>query len=121
MRSRMDKGKAARRRGKPTLEALYDELRGNGWEPGKILGWDDEERDHWYGKLLASGTSWKLLPLACVSYELLKHEQPDTVRGNMYQVVSNAPWLLPDTSDKSYDRIQGLLNRLRLNGTIPFK
>jgi hypothetical protein len=51
--------------------------------------------------------------------ELLAAHQPDTVRGNMYLVVS-AGWL-PDTSDKSYDRIQRLLNRLRERGTVPFR
>jgi hypothetical protein len=51
--------------------------------------------------------------------ELLAAHEPDTVRGNMYLVVS-AGWL-PDTSDKSYDRIQRLLNRLRERGTVPFR
>jgi hypothetical protein len=37
----------------------------------------------------------------------------------MYLVVS-AGWL-PDTSDKSYDRIQRLLTRLRRSGTIPYE
>jgi hypothetical protein len=69
--------------------------------------------------LCESGTSFKNLPLASVSVELLKAHQPDTVRGNMYLVVS-AGWL-PDTSDKSYDRIQRLLNRLRERGTVPFR
>ena len=61
------------------------------------------------------------LPLAAVSLEDLYANKPDTVRGNMYMVVSNEPWLLPDTSDKSYDRVQTLLNRLRENGTIPMR
>jgi hypothetical protein len=45
--------------------------------------------------------------------------QPDTVRGNMYLVVSHG-WL-PDTGRRSYCRIQRLLNRLRLCGRVPFE
>jgi hypothetical protein len=41
-----------------------------------------------YNKLLGSGTTWPNLPFACVCYELLALNKPDTVRGNMYQVVS---------------------------------
>jgi hypothetical protein len=77
------------------------------------------KRDRWYRALLDSGTAWKNLPLACVSLELLAAHEPDTVRGNMYLVVSHG-WL-PDTGKKSYSRIQRLLNRLRLRGTVPFE
>jgi hypothetical protein len=93
-------------------------MRDCGLEPGSVAGWEDEAIEKNYNKLIKSGTTAKNLPLACVSVEYLAAHQPDTVRGNMYLVVS-AGWL-PDTSDPSYDRIQRLLNRLRENGTIPF-
>jgi hypothetical protein len=103
---------------KARLASLFAALRAQGWGPGQAAGWDGEVLDRNYGVLLESGTSWKNLPLTCVAVELLAQHQPDTVRGNMYLVVS-AGWL-PDTSEKSYNRIQRLLNRLRLNGTVPF-
>jgi hypothetical protein len=101
------------------LAALFDALRARGWEPGQAAGWEGEELERNYLVLVRSGTTWKNLPLVAVSVELLAAHQPDTVRGNMYLVVS-AGWL-PDTSDTSYDRIQRLLNRLRENGTVPFR
>jgi hypothetical protein len=106
------------RRAKANLGSLFAILRNGGWEPGKVVGWGKEETERNYGILLDSGTAWKNLPLTCVAVELLAIHQPDTVRGNMYQVVSHR-WL-PDTGKKSYRIIQRLLNRLRLNGTIKF-
>jgi hypothetical protein len=103
---------------KARLASLWDTLRAKGWEPGQATSWEGEDLEQNYTLLLQSGTKWKNLPLACVAVELLAQHQPDTVRGNMYLVVS-AGWL-PDTGDKSYDRIQRLLNRLRENGTVPF-
>jgi hypothetical protein len=103
---------------KARLASLLDALRSKGWEPGQAAGWSAAEVERNYGILLQSDTAWKNLPLVCVAVELLAAHQPDTVRGNMYLVVS-AGWL-PDTSRKSYSRIQRLLNRLRLNGTLDF-
>jgi hypothetical protein len=92
-------------------------MRSHGWTPGKVAGWTDAAKN--YGVLLGSGTAWKNLPLACAAVELLAAHKPDTVRGNMYLLVSYG-WL-PDTGKKSYSRIQRLLNRLRINGTVPFE
>jgi hypothetical protein len=100
------------------LASLFASLRAQGWEPGQAAGWRGEDLDHSYSALLNSGTTAKNLPLACVSVELLCEHQPDTVRGNMYRVVS-AGWL-PDTTERSYNRIQRLLNRLRVGRTVPF-
>jgi hypothetical protein len=58
-------------RRKPSLDSLFALLRQKGVEPGSLAGWDEEDRDKSYRALLASGTSWKNLPLACVSVELL--------------------------------------------------
>ena len=106
------------RRAKPNLGSLFAILRDRAWEPGKLAGWNERETEKNYRILLDSRTAWKNLPLACVSTELLAVHHPDTVRGNMYLVVSRG-WL-PDTGKKSYRIIQRLLNRLRLRGTIRF-
>jgi hypothetical protein len=103
---------------KTKLATVLGRVRAQGWEPGRVTGWTAEQVEHSYGALCKSGTTMKNLPLACVSVELLAAHQPDTVRGNMYLVVS-AGWL-PDTSKKSYDRIQRLLNRLREVGAVPW-
>jgi hypothetical protein len=103
---------------KPNLASLFATLRTRGWEPGHAAGWDGEALERNYRRLLSSGTTWKKLPLACVAVELLAAHQPDTVRGNMY-LVTSAGWL-PDTSKQSYSQVQRLLNRLRINGNVPF-
>jgi hypothetical protein len=104
---------------KARLASLFATLRSQGWEPGQVAGWEGETLEKNYCILCEAGTTAKLLPLSCVAVELLAAHQSDTVRGNMYLVVSAG--FLPDTSNKSYDRIQRLLNRLRENGTIPFE
>lgn len=104
---------------KTRLAALYASMRSQGWEPGHVDEWNAELTEKNYHALMNSGTKGKNLPLACAAVELLAAHQPDTVRGVMYLVVSRG-WL-PDTSDKSYDRVQRLLNRLREKGTIPFQ
>jgi len=109
----------SRRGKKARLASLFDILRHRGWEPGRAAGWDAAATLESYQNLIGGGTSSKNLPLACVSVELLVQHKPDTVRGNMYRVVS-AGWL-PDTSKPSYNRIQRLLNRLRIKRQIPFE
>ncbi len=116
---RTESGRIGDRGGKAKLVSLFDTLRSNGWEPGDIAGWDDDAVNNNYKIIVDSGTSTKNLPLASVAIEFLAAHAPDTVRGNMYLVVSSG-WL-PDTSRKSYGRIQRLLNRLRENGTISFE
>jgi hypothetical protein len=64
-------------------------VRDQGWEPGQAAGWEGEDLERSYLALVRSGTTWKNLPLAAVSVELLAAHQPDTVRGNMYLVVSH--------------------------------
>jgi hypothetical protein len=108
-----------RLKGLASLDALFAKLRANGWEPGQAAGWEGDDLLSSYRALWRSGTRAQNLPLACVATELLAAHEPDTVRGNMYLVVS-AGWL-PDTSDKSYDRIQRILCRLREVGTVPWK
>jgi len=106
------------KRTKAKLVTLFAELRRGGFEPGSVTGWTGTDLAKSYKAIAESGTSAKNLPVAAVATEYLAAHQPDTVRGNMYLVVS-AGWL-PDTGKTSYNRIQRLLNRLRENYTIPF-
>ena len=99
--------------------SLIDTLRAHGWEPGARAGWSEAETAQAYATFCRSGTWAKNLPFAAVTCELLAQNQPDSVRGTMYQVVSNS-WLLQDTSDESYDRVQRLLRRYREDGIVPW-
>ena len=103
---------------KTKLDSLFKTLTAKGWIPGKAVGWNEEQTKRSYAILCNAQMKADNLPLACVATELLAKHQPDTVRGVMYSVVS-AGWL-PDTSHKSYSRIQRLLNILRKRGVIPF-
>src|SRR5690242_19784306 len=95
---------------KNRLVSLLDTLKAGPYQPGK-LGWDDENRQSNCEILVRSGFAEKTLPLAAVALDLLAERQPDTVRGIMYAAVS-VGWL-PDTSHKSYSRIQRILNIVR--------
>ncbi len=103
---------------KTILVSLSAELRDRGWSPGAVAGWDETEVERIHGILARAGLRRKTLPLACVVVELAAERSPDTVRGIMYAVVS-AGWL-SDTSDKSYGRVQRILNMLRKRRIIPF-
>lgn len=104
---------------KTRLASLLESLRSRGWEPGAVAGWDEADVGRVYGRLIKSQFNGDNLPLACVATELLAARQPDTVRGIMYAVVS-AGWL-PDTGEKSYNRIQRLLKALRTKNVVPYK
>jgi hypothetical protein len=111
---------AVKDRTKARLASVFAALRAQGWEPGRANGGEDRELiERIYRIMCETKIRTANLPLACVAVELLAAHEPDTVRGNMYLVVSAG--FLPDTSDKSYDRIQRLLRNLRENGTIPFE
>ena len=58
------------------------------------------------------------LALAIVATDILIREQPITLRGLMYRVVS-AGWL-PSTDREHYTRIGRLMTRLREAGVVPF-
>ena len=100
------------------LIALRSDLANCGWIPGAGAGWDEAETERMYRSLVETGLQRKTLPLAGVVAELAAERSPDTVRGIMYAVVS-VGWL-PDTSRKSYMRVQRILDRLRKLRIIPF-
>lgn len=103
---------------KTKLDSVLQHLRDNGWEPGHRANWDDEAVERNYGIIAGRRIAAKNLPLACVVGEILACEQPDTVRGCLYQCVS-AGWL-PDTSKTSYMKIQRLLGEMRRKRIIPY-
>ena len=100
------------------VDILRVELGERGWSPGAVAGWDEVEVFRMYRSLAETGLQRKTLPLAGVVAELAAERSPDTVRGIMYAVVS-VGWL-PDTSRKSYMRVQRILDRLRKLRIIPF-
>ena len=106
---------------KSKLVSLFETLAAGGWVPGEVAGWREDyallARN--YGAIASAQMKGENLALSAVAVELLAREQPDTVRGVMYQVVS-AGWL-PDTSAVSYGRIQRLLTALRRKRIIPFE
>src|ERR1044071_8881113 len=91
---------------KSKLVSLLEALKAGPYQPK--AGWENETRLRNCEILVNAGFAGKTLPLAAVAVELLGQRQPDTVRGVMYSVVS-AGWL-PDTSNKSYGKIQRLLD-----------
>jgi len=93
-----------------SLDSLLDELRRNGWEP--CLPRSS------YGNIQATRLRNKNLPLACVAAEIIAEEQPVTLRGLFYRVVS-AGWL-PSTDNMHYTRLGRVMNTLREDGVVPF-
>jgi hypothetical protein len=67
---------------------------------------------------LSTGLRGKNLPLAAVATEIALKEQPVTLRGLFYRVVS-AGWL-PSTDKKHYDRLGRLMTTLREQSVVPF-
>ena len=100
------------------LVSLLDRLLGHGWVPGAYAGWPPTAIMPLYAALAEGRTQTSKLPFASITTELLAANQPDTVRGTMYLAVSAG--LLPDTGNPSYNKVQGLLKRLRNTGVIPF-
>jgi len=101
---------------KTRLVSLLEKLRSCPYQPEG--GWDDSRIIRNCGVLVRAGLAAKTLPLAAVAVELLTERKPDTVRGIMYAVVSAG--MLPDTGERSYGRIQRILNVLRKKRAIPF-
>jgi hypothetical protein len=97
-------------RTKTNLASVLDTLQAEGWEPGLT-----EES---YQNILGTGLRRKNLPLACVATEIALREQPLTLRGLMYRVVS-VGWL-PSTDREHYNRLGRILTTLREAGVVPF-
>jgi len=78
---------AAQPAGVEALDQVFASLRVRGWTPGL--------EPELYEGIACCGFRQKLLPLAIVATEILSEEQPMSLRGLFYRVVS-AGWL-PDT------------------------
>lgn len=100
------------------LVSLLDLFLDHGWEPGACAGWSPTRIMGLYTRLAEGRTQASNLPFAAITCELLAANQPDTVRGTMYLVVSSG--LRTDTGSSPYNKVQGLLKRLRNTGVVPF-
>ena len=94
-----------------SVSRLRGELERGGWEPGLAQAW--------YQEIVEAKFRGKNLALAAVATEICHDEQPLTLRGLFYQVVS-AGWL-PSTDRKHYDRLGRLLCTLRETSVLPFE
>jgi hypothetical protein len=99
------------RRTKRNLGSILDALRAKGREPGLT-----EES---YRNIIDAGFRSKNLPLASVATEFALEQNPITLRGLLYLVVS-AGWL-PGTDGEHYDRLKRVMKTLRESGVVPFE
>ena len=96
---------------KTNLDSVLAQVRSRGWNP--TLTEDS------YRSIIDSGLRSKNLPLACVASQIAYDEQPITLRGLMYRIVS-AGWL-PSTDRQHYTRVGRVMTTLRETGVIPFR
>jgi hypothetical protein len=95
---------------KTDLDSLLRILRDGGWNP------ELEEKS--YRDIMGTSLQAKNLPLACVATEIAIDENPITLRGLMYRLVS-AGWL-PSTDKEHYARTGRVLTVLREIGIVDF-
>jgi hypothetical protein len=86
-------------------------MRARGWEPTLT----EESRRN----IVGTGLRSKNLPLAFVATQLALEENPITLRGLMYRVVS-AGWL-PSTDREHHTRLGRVMTALREAGVAPFR
>lgn len=84
-------------------------------EYGYTIALDEESVNN----IVASGLNTKNLVLACVATDILLDEQPITLRGLFYRVVSAG--LLPSTDAKHYRRLNRVMTTLREFGVVDFR
>lgn len=99
-----------RRRTLPNLGSIRDRIAEKGFQVGLT---DDS-----LTSIQSCGFRGNNLELAIVATDILCDEQPITLRGLTYQVVS-AGWL-PSTDQKHYKRLGRLMTRLRELGVVSF-
>jgi len=81
-------------------------------------GWETKLTDRTIQNIIDTGIRGKNLPLSVVACEIALEQNPLTLRGLMYQVVS-AGWL-PSTDNQHVARLGRLLTILRERGLVPF-
>jgi hypothetical protein len=99
------------RRQKTDLDSLLEGLRERGWKPTLSI--------ESYQNIIGAGLRSKNLPLAFVATQLALEQNPITLRGLLYRVVS-AGWL-PSTDREHYTRLGRILTALREADVVPFK
>jgi hypothetical protein len=102
---------SARTRRKTDLDSLLAQVRVGGWDPTLT--------EHTYRNIIGAGLRSKNLPLAFVATQLALEQNPITLRGLLYRVVS-AGWL-PSTDREHYTRLGRILTALREAAVVPFK
>jgi len=91
-------------------ERLQAELENQGFEPTLT--------PESYQSIIDLGFRDKSLPLAAVATQISLEENPITLRGLMYRIVSAG--LLPSTDKKHYARLGRLMTTLRERGVVQF-
>ncbi len=99
------------KRKKTELDSVLARLRERGWNPSLS--------EQSYRNIIAAGLRLKNLPLASVATQLALEQNPVTLRGLMYRVVS-AGWL-PSTDREHYTRLGRIMTTLREAGIVPLK
>jgi hypothetical protein len=95
---------------KANLDSVLGQLIDRGWAPTLT--------EQSYFNIIDAGLRSKNLPLAFVATQIALEQQPITLRGLLYQVVS-AAWL-PSTDREHYTRVGRLMTTLRERGVVPF-
>lgn len=92
------------------LDSILQVMKDQGFKPGLSR--------QSYERIVATGVHTKNLPLAFVATQVALQQQPITLRGLMYQIVSSG-WL-PSTDKEHYNRLGRLMTGLREAGIVPF-
>ena len=100
---------------KTKLDSVLSELQAKGWD---ALPAFSHFCAYWGKGIISTGLRVKNLSLAFVATEILVQENPITLRGLFYRVVS-AGWL-PSTDKKHYARLGRIMKTLREEGVVPF-
>ena len=98
------------RRTKSDLDSILRDLNGRGF--------DLTLKASCYEDIAASGITSANVPLAIVASQLLVNENPVTLRGLFYRVVSCG--MLPSTDKPHYRRLGRLMTALRETGLVSF-
>jgi hypothetical protein len=84
----------------------------------RTKGFDPDLTEQSYRNIIGTGLRSKNLSLAFVATQLALEQNPITLRGLMYRIVS-AGWL-PSTDKEHYHRLGRVLTTLREAGVFPF-
>ena len=98
------------KKAKTKLDSFLDNLTSIGWKPGLT--------QESYLRIICAGFNGKNLILAAIAAEIALQENPITLRGLFYRVVSAG--VLPSTDAKHYKRIGRVMTKLRESGVVPF-